>query len=259
MKLDLYQIDAFADQPFTGNPAAVCPLDEWLDDSVMQAIAEENNLAETAFFIPQGGDYAIRWFTPTVEVELCGHATLASAYVLFNELGLESESVAFHSRSGLLEVTKQGELLVMNFPSQGPKTCDVPKGLPEALGTQVIECFYNEDYVAVLENEQKVEQLMPDFEKLAQIDCRGIIVTSLSNEYDFVARFFGPRIGLNEDSVTGSAFTKLIPLWADKLGKNIMNAKQVSARGGEVNCELAGDRVNIGGNAIKYMQAVIEV
>jgi len=259
MKLRQYQVDAFANRPFEGNPAAVCPLDEWLDDNLMQAIAAENNLAETAFFVADENDFHIRWFTPTVEVELCGHATLASAYILFNELGYSENTVTFNSLSGPLTVSRDGELLVMDFPNEKAEPCMPPEGLVEALGCEVGQCYFNGDFVVELESEQLVRTVQPDFSRLASIEARGVIVTAASKDYDFVNRFFGPRVGIDEDPVTGSAFTKLIPLWAERLSKNKLYAKQVSARGGEVYCELAGDRVYISGKGAVFMRGEIIV
>jgi len=254
MIISQYQVDAFANSVFEGNPAAVCPLDTWLDDAVMQSIAAENNLAETAF-IPKDDHYAIRWFTPTMEVELCGHATLASAFVLFDQLGFEGESVAFDSLSGLLTVTRKRNLFEMDFPSQVPESVDVPEGLEEALGVSVSRCLFNQDYVAVLESQEVVENLEPDQRLLAEIECRGVIVTARASnpsEQDFVCRFFGPRIGISEDPVTGSAFTKLIPFWSEELGKTSLRARQVSSRGGDVICQFVNYGVKIAGSAVLF-------
>jgi len=257
MKLSQYQVDAFANKPFEGNPAAVCPLEKWLDDATMQAIAEENNLAETAFFVKEDETFRIRWFTPNTEVALCGHATLASAYVLFNELGFESDSVVFDSLSGALGVARNGDLLTLDFPSQPPCVSDIPLGLENALGTSISRCLKNEDYIVVLETERDVLKLQPDFSKLMEVDARGVIVTARSEKYDFVNRFFGPRVGVNEDSVTGSAYTKIVPYWAKELSKTKMLGKQVSSRGGEVICELDGDRVKIGGRGVLFSKGQI--
>jgi len=260
MIISQYQVDAFANSVFEGNPAAVCPLQTWLDDAVMQSIAAENNLPETAFFIPKDGQYAIRWFTPTAEVELCGHATLASAFVLFEQLGLEADSVSFDSLSGVLTVTRKGDLFEMNFPSQAPEPIETPLGLEEALGAPVLYCFFNQDYVAVLESEEVVEAVIPNQRLLAEIDCRGVIITakaSNASDLDFVCRFFAPRIGLNEDPVTGSAFTKLIPFWADKLAKTSFKARQVSSRGGDVTGQFVNNRVKIAGSAVLFSKGQI--
>jgi len=256
-----YQVDAFSSCVFQGNPAAVCPLDAWLDDEVMQSIAAENNLAETAFFVKDGNDYAIRWFTPTVEVALCGHATLASAFVLFDQLGVEEDQVAFNSKSGVLTVTRKGQLLEMDFPSEVPEVVAVPRGLQKALGCDVVECAFNQDYIAVLDSEQTVAELTPNLTLLAEIECRGVIVTarSSSDDYDFVCRFFGPRAGIDEDPVTGSAFTKLAPFWSERLGQTHFKARQVSQRGGDVTCQLKGDRVMIAGEAVMFSKGQIYV
>ena len=260
MIISQYQVDAFARSVFEGNPAAVCPLETWLDDAVMQSIAAENNLAETAFFIPKGEKYAIRWFTPTTEVELCGHATLASAFVLFEQLGLQADSVSFDSLSGVLTVTRKGDLFEMDFPSQTPEPVEIPKGLEEALGVPVLSCSFNQDYVAVLESEETVRALMPNQRLLAEIECRGVIVTARTKDAsknDFVCRFFGPRIGLSEDPVTGSAFTKLVPFWAEKLGKTNFKARQVSPRGGDVISQFVNNRVKIAGSAVLFSKGRI--
>jgi len=257
MKITQFQIDAFADTPFEGNPAAVCPLDSWLDERLMQSIAAENNLAETAFFIADGDQYHIRWFTPEMEVELCGHATLASAHVLFNELGYESDSISFNSLSGPLVVSRDRDFLKMDFPNEKPEPCEIPDGLVEALGCDVDRCYLNTDYVAIVESEELLSSIKPNFSLLANLNARGVIVTARSTHYDFVNRFFAPKVGVDEDPVTGSAFTKLIPLWVERLGINEMKAKQVSKRGGEVLCRLSGDRVEISGKAVLFMRAEI--
>jgi len=259
MKLDIYQIDAFAEKQFEGNPAAVVPLDEWLADSLMQAIAEENNLAETAFFVESGKGFEIRWFTPSSEVKLCGHATLASAYVLFNNLGYDESSVSFKSLSGELRVTKTGDLLTLDFPAQPPEVCKTSALLVEGLGQAPTECLQHDDYIAVFENEEDVLAITPDHEVLKRLDLRGVIATAPSNEFDFVARFFGPNVGINEDPVTGSAYTQLMPYWSERLANKQLHAKQVSRRGGKLLCELKGDRVLISGSAVAYMKGVIHV
>lgn len=256
-ELNLYQIDAFADQAFTGNPAAVIPLEHWLDDATMQAIAEENNLSETAFFVPEHGDYRIRWFTPNEEVELCGHATLASAYVLFNELNEQGDSINFHSLSGPLKVNRRGDLLTLDFPCQAPIKTEAPEALIQGLGTSAFECYKSEDYIAVLPKEEDVLTVKADFNQLMKLDLRGVIITAPSKHYDFVSRFFAPNCDIPEDPVTGSAYTQLTPLWADKFNKTELRAKQVSRRGGELHCQLRGDRVLISGKAVKFMTGTI--
>ena len=259
MKLPIYQIDAFAEQAFEGNPAAVIPLDEWLSDKVMQALAEENNLAETAFFVPSNSGFDIRWFTPNKEVKLCGHATLASAFVLFNILGYRADKIEFNSLSGPLSVSKNNELLTLNFPSQIPEECEIPENIVKGLGRRPAECLRNEDFVVVFENEEEVASIVPDHNYLKQVELRGVIVTAPSQEYDFIARFFAPKYGVPEDPVTGSAYTQLVPYWSNKLGKYKLNAKQISSRGGKLFCELDGDRVLISGKAIKYLEGEIEI
>ncbi len=259
MKLTLYQIDAFAEKPFEGNPAAVVPLDGWLPDDTMQAIAEENNRAETAFFVPAEGGYHIRWFTPVHEVKLCGHATLASAFVLFEILGYEADLVVFDSLSGKLSVARDGDMLTLDFPNQAPQPCDAPAPLIEGLGCEPLECLRSEDYVAVLGSAEEVAAINVDVAALAKLDLRGVIVTAPGSDCDFVARFFAPKYGVPEDPVTGSAYTQLTPYWAGKLGRNDLRARQLSARGGRLHCALRGERVLISGSAVQYMEGSIEI
>ena len=260
MEIPLYQIDAFASELFTGNPAAVCPLDEWLSDELMQSIAAENNLSETAFFVPEDADsYRIRWFTPASEVDLCGHATLASAYVLFHLRGYPRDRIAFHSRSGILAVTRNEDWLTLDFPAQPPVACEIPEAVSDAFAAVPAECLQSEDLIVVFEHERDVETAAPDLTQLMKIDSRGVIITAESKQWDFVARFFAPRYGIPEDPVTGSAYTQLVPYWASRTGKQWFRAKQVSARGGELTCELAGDRVFISGKAVRYLEGVIRI
>lgn len=259
MKLSLYQIDAFASRLFEGNPAAVCPLDEWLPDEIMQSIANENNLSETAFFVPQGDGFHIRWFTPASEVDLCGHATLATGYVLFHILGYKGNEIEFASKSGTLVVTKNKEWIVLDFPAQPPVLCDMPQEIVQAFDAAPIECLKAEDYVVVFEHEMDVESANPDFGQLEALDLRGVIITAKSTHYDFVVRFFAPKYGVPEDPVTGSAYTQLAPYWASKTGVKRFRAKQVSSRGGELTCELADDRVLISGKAKKYLEGKINI
>ena len=259
MKLDLYQVDAFAKQRFEGNPAAVCPLDEWLPDSLMQQLAIENNLSETVFFVKENEGYHIRWFTPESEVNLCGHATLASAFVLFNILKIPGDDIVFNSKSGLLPVTRKDQLITLNFPAQIAQLCEMPSRLEEILGASPIECLEQEDLLVVFDDEETVRNLSPNFEALKSLDYRGVIVTARSEEFDFVARFFAPQVGINEDPVTGSAYTKLVPYWAKKTGKSKFHAKQVSSRGGELHCELKDDRVTIAGTAVLFLTGTIEI
>jgi PhzF family phenazine biosynthesis protein len=259
MKLVLYQIDAFAKEPFSGNPAAVCPLESWLPDTVMQSIAAENNLSETAFFVATERGFHIRWFTPVAEVDLCGHATLATAYVLFNCLGEKSDAICFESKSGVLEVAQKEDMLVMDFPSQPPTPCQIPEQIIRAFKAKPVECLKSEDYIVVFEKEEEVLLAEPDFIELSKLDLRGVCITAKSSNYDFVARFFGPKLGINEDPVTGSAYTQLVPYWSKLLGVDKLRAKQLSQRGGELFCDLRGDRVTIAGRAVKYLAGEIEV
>lgn len=259
MEISLYQIDAFASELFKGNPAAVCPLDEWLPDKTMQSIAEENNLSETAFFIPKVNGFHIRWFTPKNEVDLCGHATLASAYVLFDILGYKRDKIEFDSRSGLLCVTKDNEWIVMDFPAQPPVLCDIPKEIEAAFNIVPVECLKSEDYIVVFGREIDIESADPDFELLTRLDLRGVIITAKSSRYDFIARFFAPKYGIFEDPVTGSAYTQLAPYWASKMGSKRFGVKQVSSRGGELICEIVDDRVLISGKAVKYLEGKIDI
>lgn len=259
MELILYHIDAFASELFKGNPAAVCPLETWLPDDIMQKIAFENNLSETAFFVPKGNGFHIRWFTPTSEVDLCGHATLATAFVIFNILGYDKNIIEFDSKSGLLKVIKDDDNLILDFPAQPPTSCDTPQEIINALNITPIECLESKDLIAVLNDESDVQIVEPDFEELKKLGLRGVIITAQSKTYDFVARCFFPGLGIQEDPVTGSAYTQLAPYWASKLGKNLFSAKQLSARGGELICELYKDRVLISGKAIKYMEGKINI
>ncbi|MDC0235053.1 PhzF family phenazine biosynthesis protein [Candidatus Marinimicrobia bacterium] len=259
MKLSLYQIDAFANKVFEGNPAAVIPLEDWLPAKTMQLIALENNLSETAFFCPSDNNYEIRWFTPNGEIELCGHATLASAYVLFNILNYKTEQIEFNSLSGRLTVTKVNDLFRLDFPSQNPIKCKMPRLLTEGLGRESNNCYKNEDYLVVFETENEIANIKPDFNKLKMLDSRGVIITAPGLNYDFVSRAFFPKYGVLEDPVTGSAHTKLIPYWAEKFGKSKLIAKQVSKRGGELFCENDKNRVYISGHAKLYMKGEIEI
>jgi len=259
MVLKIYQIDAFATKNFEGNPAAVVPLDDWIPDKIMQQIAEENNLSETAFFTGDGDDYHIRWFTPNKEVDLCGHATLASAFVIYEILKKKTDEIKFESLSGPLFVKKDDSLLRMNFPSQKPKKCETPKILLEALNEKPKFCYSSEDYIVVYNTENEIYQITPDFEKLKRLDLRGIIVTAPGKEYDFVSRAFFPKYGILEDPVTGSAHTQLVPYWSEKFGKTKLKARQVSQRGGDIFCEYNGDRVFISGSARLYMSGEIEL
>lgn len=257
MTLQQYQVDAFASRVFEGNPAAVCPLESWLDDTLLQAIAMENNLSETAYFVPVDNGFELRWFTPAAEVDLCGHATLAAAHVLYTELGHGADSIRFATRSGELSVRRDGDWYVLDFPAIVARPCAPPAGLAEALGRAPIEVLAADDLLAVFASEAELLALEPDQALLARLDCRGVIVTAPGQKHDFVSRFFAPRVGVPEDPVTGSAHCKLVPYWAQRLGKTRMNARQVSRRGGELQVELRGDRVQMAGRAVLFMVAEI--
>jgi len=259
MKIRQYQVDAFARRVFEGNPAAVCPLEGWLDDGMLLAIATENNLSETAFFVPSGEGFRLRWFTPVAEVDLCGHATLASAHVLFEHLGFAGQAIEFETRSGKLIVRRNGELLTMDFPASVPEPCDAPRALIEGLGIKPVEVLAAGDYIAVLESEAEVRAVVPDPTKLCELDLRGVCVTARGSEADFVSRFFGPRVGVLEDPVTGSAHCELAPYWGAKLGKSQLRALQVSKRGGEILCTLQNDRVILEGCAVTFMEGEIRL
>ncbi len=259
MKIKQYQVDAFASRVFEGNPAAVCPLTEWLGNDVLQAIAEENNLSETAFFVPIPKGFHLRWFTPVAEVDLCGHATLASAHVIFNILGYPRQSISFDTRSGELTVGRNGDLLEMNFPAVPPKPCDPPHQLLDGLGQRPDEVLVADDYMAVFDSEAVIRCISPDFSKLLELDRRGVIVTAPGTDVDFVSRFFVPKYGILEDPVTGSAHCELTPYWSSKLGKTGLNAKQVSKRGGYIQCDARGERVNLSGTAVTFMEAEIDI
>jgi PhzF family phenazine biosynthesis protein len=259
--MQIYKVDAFTDTLFSGNPAAVVPLDEWLSTEKMQQIAMENNLSETAFFLKKSeSTYDIRWFTPETEVDLCGHATLAAAHVIMSHLTLDGTSVRFNSKSGELQVEKSGETYWLNFPSKPPKPVSMPKLLPEAIGAIPIYAGYNVDLMVLMESEQIVRDMTPDLQIIRNLDVRGIIVTaaSESESVDFVSRFFAPAVGVPEDPVTGSAHTVLTPFWSKKLGKKRLNARQISKRGGLLTCIDEGERVKIGGSAVTFLTGTIQ-
>jgi PhzF family phenazine biosynthesis protein len=261
MRLPMYQVDAFTDSLFGGNPAAVCPLDAWLPDAVMQAIAAENNLSETAFFVREGGDYALRWFTPSVEVDLCGHATLAAGHVVFSFLEPARAAVSFRTvKAGTLTVSRDGDLLVMDFPARPATPCEPPAGLLAALGGSPREVLRARDHLIVYETAAEIAALKPDLAALAKVDCWAAIVTAPGdNGVDFASRFFAPAQGIPEDPVTGSAHCTLVPYWAKRLGKTEFEARQLSRRGGALRCALNGDRVSIGGKAVVYLEGQIEL
>lgn len=260
MKFPIYQVDAFTEKPFGGNPAAVCPLKEWISDELMQNIAAENNLSETAFFVKEGDVFGLRWFTPAVEVDLCGHATLATAHVLFDELGYEREEVNFETKSGRLIVKKEGNRLLMDFPSDKMPKVEAPPILFQALGIEPTSNTYKtDDYMVVLDKEKEVSALQPDFRLMKEVNSRGVIVTAPGDEVDFVSRFFAPQSGIDEDPVTGSAHTKLTPYWSDVLGKQEMEARQISVRLGVLTVRDKGERVEILGKAVTVLKGEFEV
>ncbi len=260
MTIPLYQIDAFAEEVFQGNPAAVCPLRDWLTDERMQAIAAENNLSETAFFVPgaEPGDYDLRWFTPAVEVDMCGHATLASAYLILGRLAPDLDAVRFSTLSGTLEVRRDGDRLAMDFPARPPDAYDPPPGLIAALGAEPEAMVASpRDAMAVYADEARVRGLAPDIRALAAFDRQGVIVTAPGDDCDFVSRYFAPALGVDEDPATGSTHSTLTPYWAERLGKSELHARQVSARGGDFYCRAMGERVRIAGRARLYLEGTI--
>jgi predicted PhzF superfamily epimerase YddE/YHI9 len=262
MRIPLYQIDAFARRPFEGNPAAVCPLDQWLGDDVLQAIAAENNLSETAFFLRKGetnGVRRLRWFTPTVEVDLCGHATLAAGYLVLDVLRDESERVTFATRSGELCVSRGTHGFALNLPSRPPVECEPPDALLDALDRAPVEILAATNCLCVYEDEDDVRDLAPDFARLAHCDPYGVIVTAPGRKVDFVSRYFAPSRGVNEDPVTGSAHCTLAPYWARRLGKTRLRARQLSRRGGDLVCELRGDRVVLEGDCVLVIEGTLYV
>ena len=260
MKLRYHQIDAFTDELFHGNPAGVCPLAEWLPAETMQKMAMENNQAETAFYVRGPERFHIRWFTPAVEVDLCGHATLAAAYVIFHIDRFAGSRIELDSRSGVLMVRRDGDRLTLDFPADPPAETDPPRELIGALGAAPREAYKGKtDYLLVYGSQRDNEGMAPDFGRLAKTPARGVIVTGPGDTVDFVSRFFAPQVGINEDPVTGSAHTTLTPYWAERLGKTEMNARQLSKRGGTLHCRLAGSRVEISGQARAYLQGTIEI
>jgi PhzF family phenazine biosynthesis protein len=262
MNLQIYQVDAFAEQVFKGNPAAICPLESWLGDALMQQIAAENNLAETAFFLKAAEHYEIRWFTPEKEVDLCGHATLASAHIILSHFEPNAHKVSFYSpRSGRLSVERtDGDLLVLDFPSDPPAETGPRQDLVDALGKTPLKTLKGKtDYLLIYEAQEDIEAMSPDFFLLNKVKARGVIVSSPGNEVDFVSRFFAPQSGIPEDPVTGSAHTTLIPYWAGVLNKKKLEARQLSKRGGTLRCEYLGERVKIAGKAVSYLSGEIAI
>lgn len=254
-----FEVRSFTDNIFNGNPAGVCPLERWIDDGLMQRIAAENNLSETAFFVPKDDHYELRWFTPAIEVDLCGHATLAAAYVLFEHLDHGGESILFRSASGDLPVARIGSSFVMDFPARPASPIDPPehlqKGLPGTLG----KVYKSRDYMVVYESEEIVREMEPKFFELGRLDCTGIVITAPGDEVDFVSRFFAPQAGILEDPVTGSAHCTLAPYWAERLGRTELTARQVSKRGGELACRVVDDRVHIAGRAVLYSRGFLNI
>lgn len=261
MIIPIYQADAFTDKLFGGNPAAICPLKEWLPEPTMQKIAAENNLAETAFFVPEGDGFRLRWFTPEIEIDLCGHATLATAHILYSQLGYTKSIIHFHTeKAGTLTVTKYNDLYTLDFPARMGEKVAPPEELVKALGTESpLEAYKSRDYMLVYSSEEEIAAIKPDFNALSKIDALGIIVTARGNRSDFVSRMFAPSAGINEDPVTGSAHCSLIPYWAEQLGKTELHAYQISGRLGELWCELKGDRVRISGKVVTYLKGEIAV
>jgi PhzF family phenazine biosynthesis protein len=255
MRIPYFEVHAFTDRLFAGNPAGVCFLEQnWLPDAVMQQIAAENNLAETAFLIERGHYFDLRWMSPTVEIDLCGHATLAAAHVLFNHLGHKGDAVRFQSKSGELRVDRQADRLILDFPAQPANDCEPPAELRQALRTQPQQVLKGRDYFAVFARQEEVAAITPDFELLKQLEAQGVVVTAPGDECDFVSRYFAPAAGIPEDSVTGSTHCVLIPYWSKRLNKRELRARQISPRGGELFCEDRGARVGIGGKAVTYVE-----
>jgi PhzF family phenazine biosynthesis protein len=265
--MQYHVIDVFTDKMFGGNPAGVCLLDRWLPDDILQNIAAENNLSETAFLVKQDGYHDLRWFTPTIEVNLCGHATIASAFVLFEEIEKTSEKLLFKTICGTVAVTKENDLLYLDFPSMPVEPCLMYQTFEKAFGIKPVVAYQAMDFLVLYNNEEEVQKIEPDFRLLKHIkadsgldsDSFGIIITAKGNECDFVSRFFAPNAGINEDPVTGRAHCSLIPFWKDRLGKSKMTALQLSRRGGVLYCEYCGERVKIGGKAVRYLSGNIEL
>lgn len=259
MILDYFHVDAFADRVFAGNPAGVMPLKRWLPSPMLQSLAMENNHAETAFLVPRAQGYHLRWFTPKVEVELCGHATLAAAHVLWEHLGEKADPIRFETLSGTLQVTREGGRLMLVFPQLPMQAVACPPILEDALGLKPFQVWKGRDYMAVFRREEEIRELKPNLEKLAQLEALGVIVTAPGKSVDFVSRFFAPRAGIAEDAVTGSAHCALTPYWVKRLGKPRLRAEQLSERGGRLWCEIDGEKVKIAGHARTYLKGQIEL
>lgn len=259
MKLPLYIVDAFTRERFGGNPAAVCLLESWLPDTTLQSIATENNLSETAFVVPEGSGYQIRWFTPVAEVDLCGHATLATAYVLLNTTRRDDFSLTFSCARGPLDVFREGNRFFLDFPATPPRPLRDPEALHRALGCSPRESLIAREMIAVFDSEEEVRALAPDMQKVALLDALGVIATAPGESCDYVCRCFFPKLGIPEDPVTGSAQCSLVPYWSLRLDRAEMRAQQISARGGSLICRPAGDRVLIGGEAVLYLEGTIEI
>ena len=259
-KMKYYIVDAFSDKLFSGNQAGVCLLSDWPSDDIMQKIAAENNLAETAFVVKRDNHYDLRWFTPETEIDLCGHATLASAFIIMEYLDINISIVGFHTKSGILSVKKIGDLFEMDFPARKPAKIEITPLMKQAIGVPVLEAHISRDMLLLVDNEEQVKNLQPDLSLVAKLpDCFALIVTAKGNDIDFVSRFFAPNAGISEDPVTGSSHSTLIPFWAERLNKEEMIAKQLSKRGGTLLCKNCGDRVKISGKAVLYLQGEILV
>lgn len=259
MRIPYYHIDAFTTTRFRGNPAGVCLLEHWLPDETLQQIAAENRHSETAFLLAHARPFELRWFTPVREVSLCGHATLATAFVMYAFRGYDEPAICFQSKSGQLPVERRGDLLVLDFPARSAEPCTAPEALLQGLGRPPVAVRRARSYLAIYSSATEVATLQPDFQALGQVDSPGVIVTAPGDDVDFVSRYFAPRMGVPEDPVTGSAHCTLIPYWAAVLGKTTLAARQVSARGGELVCQHLGERVKIGGRAVPYLQGTIEI
>lgn len=258
MRIKMYQIDAFTEKLFSGNPAAVIPLTNWLSDELLQNIARENNLSETAFYLKDNNEYQIRWFTPQEEVDLCGHATLAASYVIFRNEDQFLKTIRFNSNSGPLRVTEnENGLYALDFPARRPATVEMESHLTRCFNTMPVAIYRSRDYLFLFSNEKDIIDLKPDFDAIRQLDSLGVIATATGERHDFVSRFFAPKVGINEDPVTGSSHTTLIPFWSERLGKNKLTAYQHSSRGGELFCQYMNDRVIIAGKAVQYMEGEI--